>query len=72
VPLRSHLLADKILNAGNGPLLWRKFIGRAVPSRYNSSRVLELKKGTVKKETIKYLMKLVVVQSSHCILHYYT
>jgi hypothetical protein len=29
---------------------WRKFIGREVLSRYNSSRVLELKKVPVKKK----------------------
>jgi len=31
-------------------MFWRKFNGRELPSRYNSSRVLELKKVPVKKK----------------------
>jgi len=41
VPWRSHPATDKTLRACNAPMFWRKFIGREVLSRYNSSRVLE-------------------------------
>jgi hypothetical protein len=50
VPWRSHLATDKTLRAGNAPMFWRKFIGREVLSRCNSSRVVELKKVPVKKK----------------------
>jgi hypothetical protein len=50
VPWRSHSATDKTLRAGNAPVFWRKFIGREVLSRCNSSRVLELKKVHVKKK----------------------
>jgi len=50
VPLRSHWPTDNTLRAGNAPMFWRKFNGRELPSRYNSSRVLELKKVPVKKK----------------------
>jgi len=49
VSWRSHSATDKTLRAGNAPMLWRKFIGREVLSRCNSSRVLELKKAPVKR-----------------------
>jgi len=62
VPLRSHSPADKTLRAGNTPILWRKFNGRELPSRYNSSRVVELKKVPVKKKT-KDSIKMIVIQS---------
>jgi len=50
VPWRSHSATDKTLRAGNAPIFWRKFTGREVRSRCNSSRVLELKKVPVKKK----------------------
>jgi len=50
VPWRSHPPTDKTLRAGNAPMFWRKFTGREVRSRFNSSRVLELKKVPVKKK----------------------
>ena len=50
MPWRSHSTTDKTLRADNAPMFWRKFIGRKVRSRCNSSRVLELKKVPVKKK----------------------
>ena len=50
MPLRSHWPTDNTLRAGNAPMFWRKFTGREVRSRCNSSRVLELKKVPVKKK----------------------
>jgi hypothetical protein len=63
VPWRSQLPTDKTLRAGNAPMFWRKFIGREVLSRCNSSRVLELKKVPVKKER-RDMMKIAMC-------HYY-
>jgi hypothetical protein len=54
VPWRSHLATDKTLRAGNALMFWRKFNGREVRSRCNSSRVLELKKVPVKKKKKRY------------------
>jgi hypothetical protein len=48
VSLRSHWPTDNTLRVGNVPMFWRKFNGREVRSRCNSSRVLELKKVPVK------------------------
>jgi len=50
VPWRSHSATDNTLRAGNAPVFWRKFIGREVLSRCNSSRVLELKKVPVERK----------------------
>jgi hypothetical protein len=50
VPLRSQKLTDNTLRAGNAPMFWRKFNGREVSSRSNSSREPELKKIPVKKK----------------------
>jgi hypothetical protein len=49
LPRRLHSATDKTLRAGNAPVFWRKFIGREVLSRCNSSRVLELKKVPVRR-----------------------
>jgi hypothetical protein len=65
VPWRSHVATDKTLRAGNAPMFWRKFTGREVRSRCNSSRVLELKKVPVKKRRRRDMKKIMVVQNSH-------
>ena len=64
MPWRSHSATDKTLRAGNAPMFWRKFIGREVLSRCNSSRVLELKNVPVKKkERRRDMMKIMVVRT---------
>jgi hypothetical protein len=53
VSLKSHWPTDNTLKVGNVSMFWRKFNGREVRSRYNSSMVLELKKVPVKEKEEK-------------------